>query len=484
MAGEIITLQVGQCGNHIGRQLWSQLSKEHGIDEYGRAEDIEQSNNVAKRDDDLKPFFKEVDYNRYTPRALLFDMEPSEINNVKNQFPDFFDSRNIWVSAAGSGAANSWAKGYDCGVDNQDLFLNMIDREIDSTDNFEGFQLLHSVGGGTGSGMGSNLLEALKDRYPKKLLSTYSVFPGEESEVVVQNYNSILTLKRLIEEADASVVFDNNALLNMTERVFADPNTGYYHTNQLISSTLSAISNSLRFPSYLYNSMTSIFSTLVPSPELHFLIPSFTPFTSDYVEGGKIYKRNTAYEILLDLVDANCSLATCDLENPTYFSVFNTVIGPADHSHVSRALLKIQQRLNFAPKLYSSIHVNIGRRSPYLVNNEQRRKISTSIPRGSLNNAINGMMLANSSAIVSLLEKQRDAFDKVFQRKAFMNMYQDGKLFQNVEDEFLDSRDVVQDLISEYLHAEQENYLDEVMNEEENVVGYGTVDADGDDNVV
>lgn len=29
--------------------------------------------------------------------------------------------------------------------------------------------------GGTGSGMGSYLLEALNDRYPKKLLQTYSV---------------------------------------------------------------------------------------------------------------------------------------------------------------------------------------------------------------------------------------------------------------------------------------------------------------------
>lgn len=34
----------------------------------------------------------------------------------------------------------------------------------------EGFVLIHSIAGGTGSGMGSFLLEAINDRYPKKLV--------------------------------------------------------------------------------------------------------------------------------------------------------------------------------------------------------------------------------------------------------------------------------------------------------------------------
>lgn len=37
--------------------------------------------------------------------------------------------------------------------------------------------LLHSIAGGTGSGMGSWLLERLKDQFPKQLIQTYSVFP-------------------------------------------------------------------------------------------------------------------------------------------------------------------------------------------------------------------------------------------------------------------------------------------------------------------
>lgn len=67
--------------------------------------------------------------------------------------------------------------------------------------------LLHSIAGGTGSGLGSFLLERLNDRYPKKLIQTYSVFPNSEevSDIVVQPYNSMLTLKRLTCNADSVV---------------------------------------------------------------------------------------------------------------------------------------------------------------------------------------------------------------------------------------------------------------------------------------
>jgi tubulin gamma len=88
-----------------------------------------------------------------------------------------------------------------------DDILDMIDREADGSDSLEGFVLSHSIAGGTGSGMGSYILECLNDRYPNKLVQTYSVFPMQEevSDVVVQPYNSVLTLKRLTQNADCVV---------------------------------------------------------------------------------------------------------------------------------------------------------------------------------------------------------------------------------------------------------------------------------------
>lgn len=64
--------------------------------------------------------------------------------------------------------------------------------------------MLHSIAGGTGSGLGSFLLERMNDRFPKKLIQTYSVF-SDSNDVVVNPYNSLLTLRRLTQDADSVV---------------------------------------------------------------------------------------------------------------------------------------------------------------------------------------------------------------------------------------------------------------------------------------
>ena len=43
---------------------------------------------------------------------------------------------------------------------------------------------------GTGSGMGSYLLEKLNDIYPKKLIQTYSVFPNQVADFPNPNYGT------------------------------------------------------------------------------------------------------------------------------------------------------------------------------------------------------------------------------------------------------------------------------------------------------
>ena len=84
----------------------------------------------------------------------------------------------------GGGAGNNWANGYCEGSKCLDEILEMIDREADGSDSLEGFVLTHSTAGGTGSGFGSFLLETLNDRYPKKLIQSYSVFPNDNDVVV------------------------------------------------------------------------------------------------------------------------------------------------------------------------------------------------------------------------------------------------------------------------------------------------------------
>jgi tubulin gamma len=158
-------------------------------------------------------FFYQADDEHFIPRSLQLDLEPRVINAIlSSPYRSLYNPENFYVSAEGGGAGNNWASGFHQASTVHDELMDKIDREADGSDSLEGFVLTHSIAGGTGSGMGSYLLEQLNDHFPKKLIQTYSVFPNQsqsQSDVVVQPYNSILTLKRLTLNADCVVVLDN-----------------------------------------------------------------------------------------------------------------------------------------------------------------------------------------------------------------------------------------------------------------------------------
>ena len=52
---------------------------------------------------------------------------------------------------------------------------------------FQGFQLTHSLGGGTGSGMGTLLISKIREEYPDRIMNTFSVVPSPKvSDTVVE----------------------------------------------------------------------------------------------------------------------------------------------------------------------------------------------------------------------------------------------------------------------------------------------------------
>jgi hypothetical protein len=61
----------------------------------------------------------------------------------------------------------------------------LVDREAEYCDSLEGFTLCHSIAGGTGSGMGSYLLELLSDRWNKKLIQTYRCADAALQKLVI-----------------------------------------------------------------------------------------------------------------------------------------------------------------------------------------------------------------------------------------------------------------------------------------------------------
>ena len=69
-----------------------------------------------------------------------------------------------------SGAGNNWAKGhYTEGAELVDSVLDVVRKESESCDCLQGFQLTHSLGGGTGSGMGTLLISKIREEYPDRM---------------------------------------------------------------------------------------------------------------------------------------------------------------------------------------------------------------------------------------------------------------------------------------------------------------------------
>lgn len=84
---------------------------------------------------------------------------------------------------------------------------------------FAGFQVCHSLGGGTGSGMGTLLISKIREEYPDRMLMTFSVFPSPKvSDTVVEPYNATLSVHQLVENADECMVLDNEALYDICFR--------------------------------------------------------------------------------------------------------------------------------------------------------------------------------------------------------------------------------------------------------------------------
>lgn len=131
MPREIITVQVGQCGNQIGGEFWKQLCLEHGIQPDGTLKDPPAETTIDDRKD---VFFYQSDDDRYIPRALLVDLEPRVVNKLANNNQNLFNPENYFVAQDGGGAGNNWASGFRQGEQHHEQVLDMIDREADYSD--------------------------------------------------------------------------------------------------------------------------------------------------------------------------------------------------------------------------------------------------------------------------------------------------------------------------------------------------------------
>jgi len=436
---EIVHIQAGQCGNQIGAKFWEVISDEHGIDPVG----------TYHGDSDLQlerinVYFNEAGGGRYVPRAILMDLEPGTMDSVRaGPYGQLFRPDNFIFGQ--SGAGNNWAKGhYTEGAELIDSVLDVVRKEAEGCDCIQGFQFAHSLGGGTGSGMGTLLISKIREEYQDRIIETFSVFPSPKvSDTVVEPYNATLSIHLLVDSTDEVMVIDNEALYDICFRTLKLTTPTYGDLNHLVSATMSGVTCSLRFPGQLNADLRKLAVNLVPFIRLHFFIIGFAPLTS---RGSQVYRMLSVPELTQQMFDAKNMMCAADPRHGRYLTCSAIFRGRVSTKEVDEQMLNVKAK-------NSSYFVE------WIPNNI--KSAICDIPPKGLKMA--ATFIGNSTAIQEMFKRVSEQFTIMFRRKAFLHWYT-GEGMDEME--FTEAESNLSDLVTEYQNYQDVSTEDGMEDEE------------------
>ncbi|XP_060845061.1 tubulin beta chain-like [Rhopalosiphum padi] len=436
---EICHLQTGQCGNQVGAKFWEVISDEHGVDPTGTYKG--SSDLQLER---INVYYTEALGGKYVPRAVLVDLEPGSLDTVRSgPYGQLFRPDNFVFGQ--SGAGNNWAKGhYAEGAELMDSVFDVIRKEVEDCDCLQGFQMTHSLGGGTGAGMGTLMIAKIREEYPDRMISTFSIVPSPKvSDTVVEPYNMTLSVHQLIENADQTYCIDNEALYDICFRTLKLNTPTYGDLNHLVSAVMCGVTTCFRFPGQLNTDLRKLSVNMVPFPRLHFFITGFAPLTS---RGGQPYRALSVPQLVQQMFDTKNMMAACDPRNGRYLTAACIFRGRTSMKEVDEQMLNVQTK-------NSSNFVE-------WIPNNTKTAVCDIPPRGF---KMSGTFVGNTTAIQEMFKRVSVQFTAMFRRKAFLHWYT-GEGMDEME--FVESEADMHDLVSEY-QLYQEATVEELDIEDE-----------------
>jgi tubulin beta len=420
---EIVHIQVGQCGNQMGAKFWEVISDEHGITTDG----------IYKGDTDLQlerinVYFTEASGGKFVPRSILVDLEPGTLDAIQaSNIGKLFRPDNFIFGTTGAG--NNWSKGhYTDGAEIIEDIVEIVRKESESCECLQGFQITQSLGGGTGSGLGTLLISKIREEYPDRIICTFSTVPSPKvSDVVVEPYNATLSLHQLVENSDETFCIDNEALYDICFRTLKLGNPTYGDLNHLISATMSGVTTCLRFPGQLNADLRKLATNMVPFPRLHFFMPGFSPLTSRH---SQAYRSYSVHDLTQQMFDSKNMMAACDPRHGKYLTVAAMFRGRVSMKEVDENMLSVQNK-----------------NSAYFVEwipNNVKTAVCDIPPRGL---KMSVTFVGNNTAIQEIWKRVGEQFSAMFRRKAFLHWYT-GEGMDEME--FTEAESNLNDLISEY----------------------------------
>ncbi|KAK7907541.1 hypothetical protein WMY93_016153 [Mugilogobius chulae] len=422
-----IVVQVGQCGNQIGCRFWDLALREHA--------------NINKKglyDEALSSFFRNVDSRRscrssvsvggrihqLKARAVLVDMEEGVVNQIlQGPLRDVFDNTQLLTDVSGSG--NNWAVGYmTYGSAYREQIVDKLRKVAEDCDCLQCFFLIHSMGGGTGSGLGTRVLRLLEDEFPEVCRIVTSVYPSEEDDVVTSPYNSVLAMKELSEHADCVLPVENQSLVNIVNRIrrysgkawsgarmdssiisghggLSAGEKPFDAMNNIVANLLLHMTSSARFQGSLNMDLNEIPMNLVPFPRLHYLVPSLTPL---YSLADVSMPPRRLDQMFSDAFSKEQQLIEAEPKRCLYLACALLLRGDVAVSDLQRNIQRLRPTLPFV-----------------WWNREGWKAGLCSVPPVGHNHSL--LALANNTCVKATFSRLKERFMKLYRKKAHLHHY-------------------------------------------------------------
>jgi len=438
---EIISLHIGQAGVQTGNACWELYCLEHGIKPDGTL------SNANNDDQGFQTFFSETGSGKYVPRAVMVDLEPSVVDEVRNgRFSQLFHPDQL-ISGK-EDAANNYARGhYTVGKDLLDTTLNRIRKIADQCDGLQGFLIFHSVGGGTGSGFGSLLLERLSADYGKKSKLDFCVYPSPQvSTSVVEPYNSVLSTHALLEHTDCAFMLDNEAIYDICKKNLGIQRPTYQNLNRVVAQIISSLTSSLRFEGQLNVDINEFQTNLVPYPRIHFLLCSYAPIIS----AEKAFReRLSVQEITNAAFEPENMMCKCDPRKGKYMACCLMYRGDVISKDVTGAVLAVKNKasVQFVDWCPTGFKCGINKQKPTVVPGDEFAQTNRAVT-----------MLSNTTAIAEVFSRIDRKFDLMFAKRAFVHWY----VGEGMEEgEFIEAREDLAALEKDYEEVGSDSVWDD-----------------------
>lgn len=290
--------------------------------------------------------------------------------------------------------------------------MDRIRKLTDACSGLQGFILYHSIGGGTGAGFGSLLLERLAVDYGKKTKLEINIYPSPQiSTAIVEPYNSILTTHCSLEHSDVAFLMDNQAIYDICAKKLDIQRPTYTNLNRLVAQVVSSLTASLRFDGALNVDLTEFQTNLVPYPRIHFPLVNLAPVIS----AEKAYHEQlTIAELTNACFDPENQMVKCDPRHGRYMACCMMYRGDVVPKDVNSAIATIKTRrdIQFVDWCPTGFKVGINYQPPCVVPGGDLAKVQRAL-----------CMVSNTTAIQEAWARLDHKFDLMYSKRAFVHWY-------------------------------------------------------------